>query len=67
MDNNPSQTSKAVQKAMENIDAKFIKVPARSPDLNPTVAQRYNTQTQVEIHKTQAEVHEHKYKYTKHK
>ena len=35
--------------------------------LCPTVAQRYNTQTQVEIHKIQVEVHEHKYKYTKHK
>ena len=34
---------------------------------NSTVAQRYNTQTQVEIHKIQVEVHEHKYKYTKHK
>ena len=35
MNNNPSQTSKVVQKAMENIDAEFHKIPARSPDLNP--------------------------------
>ena len=35
MDNDPSQTSKAAQKAMENIEAKFLKIPARSPDLNP--------------------------------
>ncbi len=35
MDNDPSQTSKAARKAMENIDAKFFKIPARSPDLNP--------------------------------
>ena len=35
MDNDPSQTSKAARKAMENIDAEFHKIPARSPDLNP--------------------------------
>ncbi len=35
MDHDPSQTSKAVQKVMENIDMKFLKIPARSPDLNP--------------------------------
>ncbi len=35
MDSDPSQTSKAARKAMENIDAKFLKIPARSPDLDP--------------------------------
>ncbi len=35
IDNDPSQTSKAARKAKENIDAKFLKIPARSPDLNP--------------------------------
>ena len=35
MDNDPSQTSKAARKVKENIDAKFLKIPARSPDLNP--------------------------------
>ena len=33
--NDPSQTSKAARKAMENIEAEFHKILARSPDLNP--------------------------------
>jgi transposase len=34
MDNDPSQTSKAVRKAMEKIEAEFHNIPARSLDLN---------------------------------
>jgi transposase len=36
MDNDPSQSSKAARKAMEKIEAEFHKIPATSPDLNPT-------------------------------
>jgi hypothetical protein len=35
MDNDPSQTKLRKKRCMENIDAKFLKTPARSPDLNP--------------------------------
>ena len=35
MDNDPSQTSKAARQAMQDIEAEFHKIPARSPDLNP--------------------------------
>jgi hypothetical protein len=35
MDNDPSQTKLHKKRCMENIDAKFLKTPARSPDLNP--------------------------------
>ena len=36
MDNDPSQTSrpKAAREAMQDIEAEFHKIPARSPDLN---------------------------------
>ena len=36
MDNDLSQSSKAARKAMEKIEAEFHKIPAKSPDLNPT-------------------------------
>lgn len=35
MDNDPSQTSKAARKALDDIEAELHRIPARSPDLNP--------------------------------
>lgn len=35
MDNDPSQTSKASHRAMEQVEAELHKIPPRSPDLNP--------------------------------
>ena len=35
MDNDPCQSSKVAMKALEGIEAELLKIPARSPDLNP--------------------------------
>ena len=35
MDNDPSQTSKAARKALDDTEAELHRIPARSPDLNP--------------------------------
>lgn len=35
MDNDPSQTSKLAMSALREIEAELLKIPARSPDLNP--------------------------------
>lgn len=35
MDNDPSQTSKESQKTLDEVEAEFHRIPARSPDLNP--------------------------------
>lgn len=35
MDNDPCQTSQAAKSALEEIEAEFHEIPARSPDLNP--------------------------------
>ena len=35
MDNDPSQNSKAAREAIDEIRATLVKIPARSPDLNP--------------------------------
>ena len=35
MDNDPSQTSKVAMEALASIEAELLKIPARSPDLNP--------------------------------
>lgn len=35
MDNDPSQSSKAANSALKSIEAELIKIPPRSPDLNP--------------------------------
>ena len=35
MDNDPCQNSKIAKAALENIGANILKIPPRSPDLNP--------------------------------
>ena len=35
MDNDPSQTSRVVKVALEDIEGSFHEIPPRSPDLNP--------------------------------
>lgn len=35
MDNDPSQTSKAAMRAIDDVGAELFTIPARSPDLNP--------------------------------
>ena len=35
MDNDPSQTSKVAKRALDEVEAEFQEIPARSPDLNP--------------------------------
>ena len=35
MDNNPSQSTKAAINALRSVESELLKIPARSPDLNP--------------------------------
>ena len=35
MDNDPSQTSKVAMAAIKSIEANLLRIPVRSPDLNP--------------------------------
>jgi transposase len=35
MDNDPSQSSKAAMNALRSVESELLKIPARSPDLNP--------------------------------